>query len=294
MDAEPYLPAHLDYLQLRNQRPRSIRERRLAVMRTNRRLGKPVADATTDDLKAWQSTIARLTPAGQHNEIVHTTCYIHWAIDTGLRDDDPTRVIVRPRNVHRSLPHPISDADLGVALLTAPQPIRAWIALAGFCGLRCMEIAGLTRRDVRDNHVPPVLEVCGKGGKLRVVPLPARVLAELHDAGMPSRGYLYSRLDGQAGPPSAMRVSERINDHLHSLGIADTAHKLRHRFGTVLYRETRDPFLVARVMGHESTDTTKGYVLVDPFEAAPHVEVISRLAGEAPGTQAVRPRRTDP
>jgi integrase len=97
---------------------------------------------------------------------------------------------------------------------------------------------------------------------------------------MGKRGFLWARMDGEPGPPSATRVSERINAHLHGLGITGTAHALRHRFGTVLYRETRDPLLVARVMGHASVDTTKGYLLVDPFDAAAPVELISRLANE--------------
>lgn len=280
MTPEPLLPAHLEYLQLRNQRPRSIRERRLAVLRNNRRMGKPVATATRDDLRQWQATLVHLRPAGQHNEIVHTVQFIKWAHINQHREDDPTPVIVRPRNVHQQLPRPMSDADVGRALLTAPYPERAWIALAAFCGLRCMEIASLARSEVRDNSIPAVLDFVGKGGKRRVVPLPERVLAELKAAGMANRGFLWARMDGQPGPPSAMRVSERINDHLHEQGIDDTAHSLRHRFGTVLYRATKDPFLVARVMGHASTDTTKGYVLVDPYDAAGPVELISRLAGQ--------------
>lgn len=280
MDNEPHLPAHLDHLQMRNQRPRSIRERRLAVMRTNRKLGKPVAEATRDDLRGWQHGLMRLTPAGQHNEITHTVQYLRWAIDAGHRDDDPTRVIVRPRNVHQGLPRPMADADIGRALLSAEHPIRAWVALAAFCGLRCMEIAGLTRESVCDANSPALLHIFGKGGKTRMVPLPPRVLDELVAAGMPSRGYLWSRMDGAAGPPSPVRVSERINSHLHEQGIKGTAHALRHRFGTVLYRQTKDPLLVARVMGHASVDTTKGYILVDPFDAASPVEFASRLAGE--------------
>jgi integrase/recombinase XerC len=281
MHEEPLLPLHLEYLQMRNHRPRSIRERRLAVMRTRRRLVGPLSEATVETLKTWQHTIAHLTPAGQHNEIVHTVQYLKWVIKDGYRADDPTNVIVRPRNVGQQLPRPMSDADIGRALLAAEHPVRAWIALAAFCGLRCMEIASLTRTNVRDNQVPAVLDITGKGGKNRIVPLPARVLAELYAAGMPNRGYLWARMDGGAGPPTAGRVSERINKHLHAQGIPDTAHALRHRFGTILYRATHDPFLVARVMGHASTDTTKGYVLVDPFDAAPHIEQISRLTGEA-------------
>jgi site-specific recombinase XerD len=277
MDAEPLLPPHLDYLMLRNQRPRSIRERRLAVMRTNRRLGKPVADVTRDDLKTWQQTISGLTPAGQHNEIVHTIQYLRWVIDIGHREDDPTRVIIRPRNVHRSLPRPMSDTDISVALLTAPHPERAWIALMAFCGLRCMEVADMRRDWILDNQTPPLLAISGKGGKQRTIPLPDRVYAELLDAAIPVRGWCWTRMDGQPGPPSATRVSERLNRHLHQHGIPGTAHALRHRFGTALWRETRDALLVARVMGHASVDTTKMYVLISPTDAVSPLEAISRL-----------------
>jgi integrase/recombinase XerC len=280
MDAEPLLPPHLDYLAMRNQRPRSIRERRLAVMRTNRRLGKPVADATADDLRAWQASIMGLTPAGQHNEIVHTSQYLRWTAKAGYRSDDPTVVIVRPRNVHQALPRPMSDADIGLALITADYPERAWISLAAFCGLRCMEVAQLARPDIRDEQSPAMLDIAGKGGKRRIIPLPDRVLHELLEAGIPARGYCWSRMDGQPGPPSATRVSERINRHLHEQGIAGTAHALRHRFGTMLWRETHDALLVARVMGHASVDTVRFYVLISPTEAVAPIEVISRLAGE--------------
>jgi integrase len=283
MDAEPLLPAHLEDLRLENQRPRSIRERRLTVMRTNRKLGKPVAEATRDDLKQWQAGIAHLTPAGQHNEIVHTVQYLKWIISREYRLDDPTVIIIRPKKVHQSLPRPMSDEDVGRALLTAPYPERAWIALGAFCGLRCMEIAKLTRKDIRDDHDPAMLEILdGKGGKSRTVPLPAPVLEELNAASMPTRGYLWARMDGQAGPPSAMRVSERINAHLHAQGIRGTAHALRHRFGTILYRETRDIQLVADMMGHSTLDTTRMYVKANsPFDAAAAVEAISRLGATA-------------
>jgi integrase len=50
----------------------------------------------------------------------------------------------------------------------------------------------------------------------------------------------------------------------------------------MLYRQTRDVALVAEIMGHSSTDTTRLYVKVDPFEAAGALAAISRLSGELP------------
>ena len=85
-------------------------------------------------------------------------------------------------------------------------------------------------------------------------------------------------MDGKPGPPSAARVSERINDHLRSAGIEDTAHSLRHRFGTMLYQETLDMLLVAEEMGHGSIETTRGYVRLMSQRASAAVEAIYLVA----------------
>ena len=138
----------------------------------------------------------------------------------------------------------------------------------------------MSRDWVKDAQQPAFLWIAeGKGGDSRIIPLSTGVLAELKATGMPARGYLWSRIDGQSGPPSPARVSARVNKVLHSLGINGTAHKLRHRFGTALYAQTHDPFLVAQLMGHVSTDTTRGYVKLDSASSAPHLEAISLLSG---------------
>jgi integrase len=278
---EPLLGAHLVDLALANQRPTSIRERRLTVMRAARAFGHPVAVVSADELAVWQrTTLASLSPASMHNATVHVRQYLRWLAKKGHRAEDPSAVLIRPK-LRARLPRPLADADIAHAMTCAEQPMRAWIALGAFCGLRCMEIASLAREAVVDGVAVPFLLIEGKGGKERVVPLPVSVLAELRDAGMPKRGYLFARMDGNPGPPSAVRVSERICEHLHSLGIVETGHALRHRFGTKLYEATKDLMLVATVMGHESTETTMGYVKMNPYAAAASVELISTLGAAA-------------
>lgn len=268
VEVEPYLAEHLLDLKIGNQRPRSIRERRLTVLRVARALGHPLADVTRDELRAWQATRAHLSPAGMHNEVVHVACYLKWLVKREIRPEDPSPVLVRPRNVHKRNPTPIPDESVVRALQTASQPMHAWLQLASSCGLRCCEIAPLEREDIIDGP-NPALRITGKGGKERKVSLPPPLRDELLAAPFPPAGPLFARMDGKPGPPSATRVSERINKYLHAYGIPYTAHKLRHRFGTKLYEATRDPFLVAEVMGHASIETTRGYVrLVDDRAAA--------------------------
>jgi integrase/recombinase XerC len=278
-EVEPKLAGHLDALRMRNQRPRSIRERRLTVLRVARFLGHPVASATEAELKAWQvQRTAKLEPSSRHNEIVHVACYLGWLHYEGLIEYDPSLRLDRPKKLNQRLPAPTMDADIARALAAAEQPLHVWLCLAAFCGLRCMEIAAMRREWIVPGP-PAKLRVIGKGDKERVVPLPLKLLDELTSGPFNASGHLFDRMDGKPGPPSAMRVSERINDHLHAVGVASTAHKLRHRFGTEMYRLTKDPFKVAGYMGHASVDTTRGYVLLAADDSADLAAAIAELAG---------------
>lgn len=278
-EVEPTLADHLLHLRKANQTDRSIRERRLTVLRVARHLGHPVADVTRNELVAWQDErIEKLQAAGMHNEIVHVGQYLKWLVTTERRADDPSVALVRPKKLNQAKPHPMPDRDIARALQAADDPaLHVWLGLGAFCGLRCMEMAKLALEDIIDGTASSYLRVVGKGRKERVVPLPEALRTELAAGGFNESGHLFSRIDGRPGPPSATRVSERINDHLHALGIALTAHALRHRYGTEMYRACRDPFKVAELMGHASTDTTRGYVALVDDRGAELAETVSHL-----------------
>jgi site-specific recombinase XerD len=274
---EPHLADHILHMKQQNRRPRTLEQRRDAIIRTAKWLGHPVATATEPELKAFQEYLTeQRVAAGVKSEIVNVGMYLRWLQNEGHRPDNPGRVFVIPR-IDQMLPRPMADRDITRAMDAADQPLRAWIALAAFCGLRCMEIAGLHAEDITYG-TRSQLRVFGKGGKERVVPCPDAVIRELEAAGCPPSGQLWGRLDGVPGPVKANRVSQTINMHLHALGIGHTAHTLRHRYGTKLYEATRDTFMVAQLMGHNSMQTTKGYVLLTPV-GADAVDIISTLAG---------------
>ena len=138
------------------------------------------------------------------------------------------------------------------------------MTLAAFAGLRCVEIARLTRDAVLDHTTPPVLIVNGKGAKDRVLPMHPLILESLRAYGMPNRGHVFRRRDGQTGPPTAQSVSILGNRYLHSLGIPDTMHSLRHRAITELYRLCTDIRVAQTFAGHSSPQTTAGYAAYCP------------------------------
>src|SRR5690242_10648651 len=108
-DVEPLLPAHLAHLAQQNQSARSITERRYTVLRAARDLGHPLVDVTRDELQEWRGSIQYLAPASQHNALVHVTMYLRWTVLAGHRAEDPTAVLVRPRNFRQRLPRPLSE-----------------------------------------------------------------------------------------------------------------------------------------------------------------------------------------
>lgn len=252
------LPEHLAYLRLRGLACTHVHARRRAIERLAVRLDRDAAEATTDELQQYLSNLPRTTARSRYAEHSHLSCFFTWAAEDGVIAANPMRKIPRPK-LSRLLPRPMSEEDTLVAIENAPARIRVCLVLAAYQGLRACEIAALTRNDILDTAPIPVLIAHGKGSKDRVIPLGERALAELRAFGMPVRGPLLRREDGQPGGISPHRVSSMVNTYLHDMGIGDTLHQLRHRFATRTYAATQDVLVVAALLGHEDPATTAGY-----------------------------------
>lgn len=271
--------AHLVHLRLRNLAVLSVTQRRYALLRLASFLDCSPAEllaATGDDLHRWQVSQQHLSPRYRSSQTTHIRQFYRWAVDQELVRVDPGRALLTV-NRPRAVPHPIGEADLRMAIACAPDRIRPWLVLAGYSGLRAAEIAGMSRENVRDTADPAALVVNGKGNRQRIVPLSDLVLMELRASGMPSRGFLFSRRDGAAGQNTPGMVSQLCNRYLHGLGITESLHSLRHRFGTQMYAVSTDLRMTQEVMGHGSPSTTSGYV---QWSAAAAVAAVRSIAGE--------------
>lgn len=218
-------------------------------------LSRPISPKTR---AMWISTLNSFYTWANHN---------HLFADTPRGDGwNPVADIGKPR-LHARSPRPMEQDDLQRALSLADDRMRAWLLLGSLAGCRCMEIAGLSREDVREAQ--GVLRLLGKGDKERFVPLHPDVLAALQQFGMPREGRLW-------GEEDAASVSRKINRFLHKdVGTKSTAHTLRHYFGTVVYRSSQDLRLTQELMGHSSPQTTAGYAAADQTKAA---GVVSNLS----------------
>ena len=95
-----------------------------------------------------------------------------------------------------------------------------------------------------------LLHIHGKGGHVRLVPVPPRAAQLL-------AGYSW---------PAPMRpdlIGDRVSGALRSCGVDGTCHRLRHTYATELVRAGVDVLLVQRLLGHASVATTQIYADVD-------------------------------
>ena len=166
---------------------------------------------------------------------------------------DPTPGIVK---------NPPYMQEIDAVLKVCEPRLAALLLLCAHSGLRASEALGVQQSDIHDQ----TLTVRGKGGKVRRVPLGARVrqaLAALLPANAQGRYFTWDY--GQA--------SYRAAKAFKTAGFKWRGfHAARKHSGTRLYQATRDFTRVGLFLGHTSVDTTRRYVAVPEHDVSNEVE----------------------
>lgn len=234
---------------------RTIKRRALTLRQVEKLLAPAaLADASGDDLFAFIAS--KPSARTRHAYRSDLRVFYSWALKRGYVTTDPT-ILLDSIKVPKSLPRPF-NGDLSVLLQIGPPRTRLMIALGLYAGLRCAEIARLDASDIFTHTKPPYIAVRdGKGRKDRIVEMHPRIALELD--GLPTSGPLFiNQRTGRTVTPAT--VGRNIKNQLTRAGLTGVPHQLRHTFGTELARTAAgDLQLVARAMGHESMDTTRGY-----------------------------------
>lgn len=229
----------------------TIRCRRCKMTKAARDLAKTPQQVTGDDLVHWMAS-QNWKPESRkgYRNTVHG--FFAWMRTTGRRADDPSDELPKIRRP-KPKPRPCPDRYIIAALHKATPLERVMLRLAAECGLRRAEIAKVNSRDVMDDLVGKSLIITGKGDKQRIVPLPDDLAETIEQCG----GWLLpGRWCGHV-------EQSYVNRHISRL-LPDGwgCHSLRHRYATKTYEQTHDLFLVARLLGHASVETTQIYVVM--------------------------------
>ena len=241
------------------------------------------ASVATPTITAYRShlqDVVGLRPTTVNRALVSIKRYFAWASEVGLVVRDPSR-IVKLVNQEVVPPRQLSNQEENalVAAVIAGGSLRdvTMIVLTLHTGLRAGEVCSLTSAQVHLGRRSGTLDVRGKGNKYREVPLNASARAALNEylpTQAPDAPYVFpSRRSGRA-------LTERAFGHLVQryaarAGLADVSpHDLRHRFG---YRmaETVPLHRLAQIMGHDSLNTTMGYVRGTKADLQREVEKIA-------------------
>lgn len=152
-------------------------------------------------------------------------------------------------------------------------------------GIRVSECVGLDIDDV--NFPQHYLNITRKGGKKQQLPVSDEVLEAIS-------GYLVERENMSTFAPKDERalflstrhtrlcpaaVENIVTKYTEALGFGKriTPHKLRKTYGTGLYQQTKDIYLVATALGHENVNTTTQHYVPSEIDALQEVRNAVKL-----------------
>lgn len=190
-------------------------------------------------------------------------------------DPEPAPPRLRGPRLKKGLPRPVTpDEAVNIADLVDGLAASDWtgardravLLLMYGSGLRIAEALSLTGRDA---DLGEVLQVTGKGGKQRIVPVLPITRAAVADYAracpwpLPPAEPLFRGAKG--GPLSPGMVQRAMAQARRALGLPDTAtpHALRHSFATHLLSAGADLRSLQELLGHASLGSTQIYTRVD-------------------------------
>jgi integrase len=225
---------------------------------------------TEDDLMAYLQA-HKWQPQTRKSHRSTLRSFYGWAYRQRLIDSDPSAQL-RAIRTPVSRPRPAPETHVKRAIMAANDTELVLVLLAGYAGLRRMEIATLKQSDVIGDQ----LHVTGKGGRQRRIPIHpvlADPLARQLRRHKGSQWVFPSRLQpGLDRPVSGDWVSKTLK---RLLGGELTAHTLRHRFATKAYQGSKDIRAVQELLGHSSPATTAVYTLIEDDDLAAAVAMIA-------------------
>lgn len=209
-----------------------------------------LVDVTAADMVSWLAN-PDWSPNTKASNRAALRSFYGWAHSYGHVPVDESRQLPTVK-IPPPVPNPAPESAVKRGLLAARPREHLMVELAAHLGMRRAEIAQVHTDDLVEDLVGWSLKVHGKGGKIRVIPLPDHLAARL--LSLPS-GWVFPSPRG--GHLTADHVGVLI---ARTLPDNWTAHPLRHRFATKAYAGTRDLLAVQELLGHSKPETTRAYV----------------------------------
>lgn len=250
------ISAHARYLRARGTSPATVRDRTKLLSRLHRDLPYGLAFASTDEIEAWLAMGRDDLDWSQWTQCTyysHACGFYRWAA-VRLGWADPTADLERPRTPD-SVPRPVTDDELALALELVPEPWTLAVKLAAFGGLRAAEIAGLKREHVTQDTIWIERAKGGNPASVDTHPIIWEAVEPLPP------GPVCVRTNGR--PVTAIWLSARAKATFTAIGLPDVRlHRFRHWFGTALLDAGANTREAQMALRHKRLSSTEVYTLV--------------------------------
>lgn len=248
--SERLVDAFIEWRYANNLSPRTIANDRAQLV------GMIGALGGVDELTP--AGLRRLAEAREYRPSTHNgyhklaARFTAWRCKHAGGEDDPFADAKAPPKGEVE-PNPCTVVERDALIELAPEPIRSWLVLAGYAGLRAHEIAAVDPAHLyRDGDGYRLRIPRGKGRKAASVAAHARVVELLR--GRPA---------GRLWDVTPNGVSWRCKDFMNAHGVPGGPHRLRATFATELYRATGDVMVAKEACRHRSIASTMHYVKTD-------------------------------
>lgn len=231
--------------------------------------GAGPADVTGAQLAGWAKGIrdqvqhGELSPNTGKRQVMTAKSFFAFAYATGQSrvGKDMRSYVLQPPAGEVVKPFQVLSVDEQARLLAALEgQDRQIVATLLYAGLRASELCRLSARDYyTDEAGRRWLQVQGKGGKGRTVPVGDRLAAEL---GTPPGGNGAPLFEGRQGRYSRVRVFQIVKAAVKRAGIDKriSPHSLRHTAAITWLRAGVPLPVVQQWLGHTSLATTQRYL----------------------------------
>lgn len=258
-------------------RPRSIKEMQITLRAFARHMGKPLVEATRNDVIAYL-TRPGLAPVSIRTYRTALSTFYRFLVDEGILTVSPTARLPRVRMPHTE-PDPVSTEEIQRLLSSGiRRRTRMMVLLAAYQGLRAVEISQV-RGDAIDWDGMQITVRGGKGGTELVRPLHTRVAEYAREAGFPDWDWWFPGMPGREHV-TAQQVSTTLARAFERAGIVGhRPHQIRAWHATELIESGVDAVTVQYSMRHANLASLHKYArpsndrIRDAIEGLPELRI---------------------
>lgn len=235
---------------------------------------KPLLQATLADIQDFADSLetSGLTPSSCGRTISSVKSLLAFGNRVGMLPVNVGALLKTPAVKNTLAERILSEAEVQQLVVLEPNfRNKMMLKLLYAAGLRVSELCGLRWRDLQArSEAEGQINVYGKGGKTRVVLLPAaiwREIASLRETAGFNDSIFQSRKGGHLHPSQVMRIV-RAAARRAGIDTNVSPHWLRHAHASHSLDRGAPIHLVQATLGHASIATTGRYLHARPQDSS--------------------------